>query len=184
MVAPAIIAAIIGAVGSAASQKMAADAQQQSSAMQASSSAAGGEGGFDLGVGTDKFMSTMRQLNETPDGKLTLPKNKMGAGMVEGALGDALNRGGSDQLSLGLEAATQGAANGGDPASGFAQAMAGGGEAGGGGFNPDQAMQYAAMAAQLGSMFSGPGAPPPPGLPGGGGWNGPEPFTMRQAYGR
>jgi hypothetical protein len=168
MVAPAVIAAIIGAVGSIGAAKMQAEAQK----MQGLGNRAPG-GGFSLGTGTDKFMKRINDLNENPD-----DKRQLGEGMVSGALGDALNRGANDQFSLGLAASAQN-----DPAQNFSQAMSGSEQGAEKGFDMDNALQYAAMAGALGSMLSGPPPPRPPGLPGGGGFR-VEPFTMRSTYGR
>jgi hypothetical protein len=58
----------------------------------------------------------------------------------------------------------------------------GGGGEGGGGFNMDNALQYAALAAQLGSMFAPP--PPPPAPRAGGGMNiNAQPYTLRMMRG-
>jgi hypothetical protein len=46
----------------------------------------------------------------------------------------------------------------------------------------DDKLQMAAMAAQLGSLLQGPGAPPPPGAPRGGGMSF-QPYSPRQLYG-
>lgn len=169
MVAPVILAAIIGAIGSVGAAKMQAEAQK----MQGLGSNRTPGGGFGIQPGSDKFMKRINDLNENPD-----DKGQLGEGMVEGALGEALNRGASDQFSLGLEAATQNV----DPTQNFRTAMSDGSGGAEKGFNMDDALQYAAMASALGSMAAGPPPPRPPSLPGGGGFR-VEPYNMRSAYG-
>jgi hypothetical protein len=166
------IAGIASALGSA---KMQADAQNQQAAMQGSAGAAGkGFGDFDKQTGTDKYMESIRSLNNPNPGNVYKQLDQENAPSL-------LQPGSSDHLSAGLATGGKPSGNVYDP--GQSSNGGGGGGEGGGGFDMDNALQYAALAAQLGSMF----APPPPPAPprGGGGMNiNAQPFTMRMMGGR
>lgn len=178
-----IALAIAGIASSLAAAKMQADAQNQSAAMTASGGAAGQGGGIDLETGTNKHMNTIRALNEGNTGNVydEVGQSFLSPGKtdhMEGVQGQSfLQPGSQDHMSK--------IAMGGEPSGnvmGMDGAGGGGGE-GGGGFNMDNALQYSALAAQLGSMFA---PPPPPAAPrGGGGMNvNVQPFTMRMMGGR
>lgn len=177
---PAPLALIIPAIASIISSKMAGDAQQASSAAAASGGAAG-QGFGDIGgafneTGTDKYNETIRSLNEGGE----YNRDRLfaaGHAPESGSLSDSL-------LSPGDNTHMADIAAGGAPSGNvMGGAEGGGGEGDGGGFNMDNALQYAALAAQLGSMFAPP--PPPPAPRGGANMNvNAQPFTMRMMGGR
>ena len=203
MVAPAIVAAIIGAVGSAAQQKMAADQANQQMAQQGANATAsgaqqgGGLFGSEIGSGTDEFMRNAAAWTAAgPGGQDSGPRPGLFSGdTVPQSLGPSPLEVGSEgnKYITTLRDLNEPSGNvmpgggGGSIESQMASAESAPRpknlESGGEGFDADKTMQYAAMAAQLGSMFAPPPAPPPPGLPGGGGGWKPESYTMRMMQG-
>jgi hypothetical protein len=132
-----------------------------------------GQMNIDKTTGTDKYNETIRSLNEgNRRERLFAP----GSEPETGSLAPSLLQAGSKDYSQ-TGSGPQGNIMGMDQGGG------GGGGEGGGGFNMDNALQYAALAAQLGSMF----APPPPPAPprAGGGMNiNAQPYTLRMMGGR
>ena len=133
---------------------------------------AGGGGGFDATTGTDKWANTIRALNE---GKGPLKYEHVSPLDPQQSF---LKPGKSSHLS---DIATGARASGSVMGQGSG-AEGDGGEGDGGKFNMDNALQYAALAAQLGSMFA---PPPPPQAPAPGRMQmNVQPYTLRMLGGR
>lgn len=167
---PGPLAFIIPAIASIVSAKMAGDAQQASATAAASGGAAGKGGGFDATTGTDKWANTIRALNE---GKGPIQYEHVSPLDPEKTV---LKPGTFDIENVALGKPSGNVMGQGSGAEG------GGGEGDGGKFDMDNALQYAALAAQLGSMFA---PPPPPQAPAPGRMQmNVQPYTLRMLGGR
>jgi len=140
--------------------------QSSASATPGAHQLGGNKGEFGLELTTPKFNKALRSLDEqlTPSAP-----QQMGLGDIASQL--------NQPQQLGIGAALP-ASTGPDE---FAKVAAAGypeDAAKAGGFDVDQALQYAALASQLGSMFAGPPPPRPPSVGGGGGG-----ISLRSVYG-
>lgn len=169
------VAAVIGAVASLAGSAMAANQANLANAQQMSAAAAGGGDDDGFEPATNKYTSTLTSLNsgQRPplfhdEGTAAATRQRVESPLKAGIQGegylDQIKGGGAPSGNVFTDAASGG---GGEKA----------------GLNMDQALQYAALAAQLGSMFAPPPPPSPP--PAGGGMRfDAQPFTMRMLGGR
>jgi hypothetical protein len=179
---PFPIAAVIGALATLTSSKMAADQANVSNAQANSRAALGQGGGGDFKPFT-KYTESLRMLNDDPSSLAKVEGHKRPSLFASPEDAAATRARTESPLKAGQ---TQYSAEDikGEGLAGNVYESAPGGEGGGEGFNMDNALQYAALAAQLGSMFAPPPPPPPPRAGGGGGGFNAQPFTLRMLGGR
>jgi len=135
-----------------------------------------GQGSYDLGLTSDKFNQEIKKLDDPNFGKMPTqggftPLTEE-TPMAGGSFSDSVKQGVDAALPT-TDAMMKGVKEGAADTSG--------------GFNMDSTLQMAAMASQLGSMFSGPPPPPPGGMGGGGSYNLGAPtsaqFSLRSIFG-
>lgn len=210
MIAPAIIAAIIGAVGTMAAAQKQQQGQLGAATAQAADDVTGGinmastlkydpekatqanqQSGYNpytsMGGGSGMDASKLVEAVRGPAPTMGPVANKMQDEVEKadaGANAGTFIQGGRDRTPVATGGPTMDESFAAAEAAGAAAPQYPQPGAGGEGMSFDDKMQMAAMVASLGSTLAGPGAPPPPSAPRGGGINmTPQFMTARRMYG-